>query len=56
MRDAEVSVALAAALAEGVYADLLELTGKRFNFANTASQAGAPDDIRSPIQEEMTHG
>jgi type IV secretion system protein VirD4 len=56
MRDAEVSVALAAALAEGVYADLLELTGMRFNFANTASQAGAPDDIRSPIQEEMTHG
>jgi type IV secretion system protein VirD4 len=56
MRDAEVSVALTAALAEGVYADLLELTGIQFNFANTASQAGVPDDTRLSIQEEMTHG
>jgi type IV secretion system protein VirD4 len=56
MRDAEVSVALAAALAEGVYADLLELTGKRFNFADTGSQASAAHSSRSPIQEETTHG
>jgi type IV secretion system protein VirD4 len=56
MRDAEVSVALTAALAEGVYADLLELTGMQFNFADTGSQASAPGGSRSPIQEEMTHG
>jgi type IV secretion system protein VirD4 len=56
MGEANVSVALATAIVDGVYADLLELTGIQFNYANTGSPASAPEGTRSPIQEEMTYG
>lgn len=56
MGEAKVSVALATAIADGVYADLLELTGIQFNFANTGSQANTPTGTDSPIKEEVTYG